>query len=82
MKFLLQIVNKFIIIFIWITNICINKIYNKWIFSYIIYIRSYMIKTLDQKSFISMDEYYVIHFYQVKPTIKYYLVKPLYVICT
>jgi hypothetical protein len=22
-----------------------------------------------------MDEYYVLHFYQVKPTIKYYLVK-------
>jgi len=34
-----------------------------------------MIKALDQKCFISMDEYYVIHFYQVKPTIKYYLVK-------
>jgi hypothetical protein len=33
-----------------------------------------MIKILDQKSYISMDEYYVIHFYQVKPTIKYYLV--------
>jgi len=24
-----------------------------------------------------MDEYYVIHFYQVKPTIKYYLVKKI-----
>jgi hypothetical protein len=34
-----------------------------------------MIKTLDQKCCIFMDEYYVIHFYQVKPTLKYYLVK-------
>jgi len=33
-----------------------------------------MIKILDQKNYISMDEYYVIHFYQMKPTIKYTLV--------
>jgi hypothetical protein len=37
-----------------------------------------MIKILDEKSYISMDEYYVIHSYQVKPTIKY----TLYVTCT
>jgi hypothetical protein len=34
-----------------------------------------MIKILDQKTYISMDEYYVIQFYQMKPTIKYYLMK-------
>jgi len=33
-----------------------------------------MIKTLEKKV-IYMDEYYVSHFYQMKPTIKYYLVK-------
>jgi hypothetical protein len=37
--------------------------------------QSYIIKILDSKSYISMDEYYVIQFYQLKPTIKYYLVK-------
>jgi len=34
----------------------------------------YMIKLLDQKNYIFMNEYYVLHFYQVRPTIKYYLV--------
>jgi len=33
-----------------------------------------MIKLLDQKQYIFMDEYYVLYFYQVRPTIKYYLV--------
>jgi len=33
-----------------------------------------MIKLLDQKIYIFMDEYYVLHFYQVRPRIKYYLV--------
>ncbi len=30
---------------------------------------------LEQKNYIFMDEYYVLHFYKVKPTIKYYLAK-------
>jgi hypothetical protein len=34
-----------------------------------------MIKLLDQINYVFMDEYYVLHFYQVRPTIKYYLVK-------
>jgi len=34
-----------------------------------------MIKLLDQKNYVFMNEYYVLHFYQVRPTIKYYLVK-------
>jgi hypothetical protein len=34
-----------------------------------------MIKLLEQNIYFFMDEYYVLHFYQVKPTIKYYLVK-------
>jgi len=29
-----------------------------------------MIKILNQKIYIVMDEYYVLHFYQVRPTIK------------
>jgi len=33
-----------------------------------------MIKLLNQKIYIVMDEYYVLHFYQVRPTIRYYLV--------
>jgi hypothetical protein len=33
-----------------------------------------MIKLLNQKNTVLMDEYYVLHFYQVRPTIKYYLV--------
>jgi hypothetical protein len=33
-----------------------------------------MIKILE-KLYICMDEYYVSHFYQMKPIIKYYLVK-------
>jgi hypothetical protein len=37
-----------------------------------------MIKLLDQKNYIFMDEYYVLHFYQVTPTIKYYLVIYIY----
>jgi hypothetical protein len=28
-----------------------------------------------------MVEYYVLHFYQMKPTINYYLVKTIYIIC-
>jgi len=32
-----------------------------------------MIKTSDQKNNICMNEQYVLHFYQVKPTIKYYI---------
>jgi hypothetical protein len=28
-------------------------------------------KILDPKKYIFMDEYYVLHFYEVKPTIKY-----------
>ncbi len=32
-------------------------------------------KNFGSKFFFFMDEYYVLHFYQVKPTIKYYLVK-------
>jgi len=40
-----------------------------------------MLKVLDQKHYIFMDEYYVLHFYQVRPTIKYYLVRKLYIIC-
>jgi len=39
-----------------------------------------MIKLLDQKNNIFMDEYYVLHFYQVRPTIKYYLVY-IYITC-
>ncbi len=33
-----------------------------------------MIKLLNQKNTILIDEYYVLHFYQVRPTIKYYLI--------
>jgi len=33
----------------------------------------YKILMLDQKIYISMDEYSVFHFYQMEPTIKYYL---------
>jgi hypothetical protein len=40
-----------------------------------------MIKLLNQKIYIVMDEYYVLHFYQVRPTIKYYLIKKEYIIC-
>jgi len=32
-----------------------------------------MIKILYQRIYIFMDKYYVLHFYQVKSTIKYYL---------
>ncbi len=38
-------------------------------------------KTIGSKKCIFMDEYYVLHFYEVKPTIKYCLGKNLYVIC-
>ncbi len=34
-------------------------------------------KNIGSKKIKFMDEYYVLHFYQVKPTIKYYLVKNL-----
>jgi len=41
-----------------------------------------MIRLLDQKNYVFMNEYYVLHFYQVRPTIKYYLVKTfIYIIC-
>ncbi len=33
-----------------------------------------MIKILDQEMLYSTNEYFVFHFYQMKPTIKYYLV--------
>jgi hypothetical protein len=50
-----------------------NKYYH------IIYKWSYMIKILDQKKKICMDEFYVFSFYQVKPTIKYYLARNTYI---
>jgi len=34
-----------------------------------------MIKLLDEKNYVFMHEYYVLHFYQVRPTIKYNLVE-------
>jgi len=34
-----------------------------------------MKKILDKIFYIFMDEYYVLHFHQVKPKIKYYVVK-------
>jgi len=48
-----------------------------------------MINILDPKSYIFINEYYAIHFYQMKPIIKYYLIKTiicnmyiiLYVMC-
>ncbi len=36
-----------------------------------------MKKTLDHKICLFMDEYYALQFYEMKPTIKYYLVKML-----
>jgi hypothetical protein len=36
-----------------------------------------MIKLLNQNRYIVMDDYYVLHFYQVRPTIKYYLIKKI-----
>ncbi len=73
MKYILSIINSFSIIFSLFKKI-INILYNKSILSYIIYKWSYMIKLLDQKIYIFMDEYYVLLFYQMNPTIEYYLV--------
>jgi len=28
-----------------------------------------------------MNEYFALHFYQMKPTMKYYLIKNIYIIC-
>jgi len=36
-----------------------------------------MINILDQKTYIFINEYYAIHFYQMKPIAKYYLMKKI-----
>jgi len=36
-----------------------------------------MVKILDQENYIFVDEYCVLHFYQIKSTIKYHLVKKI-----